>query len=351
MISRARLCMPALGAQLPHPGVDDRHPGAPLGPGRQRVRRRTASCSVAPAPVGRRGDLREGGGDLVVEVPPAELPDERARPGRRPRFGHRQRRHAAEAQVRAEPGGVVAGQVVVDVVVPGQGRAASPRSRRRATPSRRRRPRPATRRPAASGSRPAWTPSGSRDPRCGAASSSRQLYAAQAAVVRGEDPVVVAAAAGRSAPGSTTVDAGEEPQVQPVPLALGAQPPLPAAGVPADVGGERRPPRRRPRRASRIVSATGSPCRTTRSPPRPRSASRRSARPWCRKRVRLAERSGQRRVEHVQRHHPVERRAGGGERRVVVHPQVAGEQHDRRAPVIRPPWRRAGDDDRACRSG
>ncbi len=119
---------PALVEQLAHGGVDQGVAGAARLPRLDVVRRRPSGTPpVAPRTVVGVGHGRAGGQDLVVEVPPAQLPDERLGAGaaRRTRpvdqFGGGDR---AEVEMRGEPGGRVRGQVVVTLLVPAQPLAA-----------------------------------------------------------------------------------------------------------------------------------------------------------------------------------------------------------------------------------
>lgn len=114
-----------------------------------------------------------------------------------------------------------------------------------------------------------------------------------------------------------------------MPLALGAQAAFPPVGVPGHVGGE---PDALGADLARQLDRLGH--RVAASDDQVAAA---FAQRLAQLGQALVEEAGavrgelrKRRVEHVERHHPVERRYGRRERRVVVHPQVAGEQHDGR---------------------
>jgi hypothetical protein len=103
----------ALRGELAHAGVDHGDAGPAGLPGRERE-------GVAPplfdraATVRRPAQVGEAGQDLVEEVAPAQLPDVLLRSG----DGHHgHRRHKAEVQVRAESGRTVDGQRVVPLDV------------------------------------------------------------------------------------------------------------------------------------------------------------------------------------------------------------------------------------------
>ena len=102
MTSRARLCMTALGEQLPHPGIHDRVSGSSLLPRFERV-------GVVPPVVVARALVvawrsTVGREQLVVEVAPAELADEGLAARLRPRtLDDLERREAAQVEVRREP--------------------------------------------------------------------------------------------------------------------------------------------------------------------------------------------------------------------------------------------------------
>ena len=108
---------PSLAPQLSHPRVDDRVAGAARAPG---VERLVVVAPVVPA-VGVVRPRRRGaaGQHLVVVVAPADLADERvdtgpAAVGPRDDLGGR---HAAQVQVGRQPRRAVAGEVVVPVVI------------------------------------------------------------------------------------------------------------------------------------------------------------------------------------------------------------------------------------------
>jgi hypothetical protein len=97
---------PPLPAQLPHARVNQREPGPALGPGRIAllvgVPRQAVPVAFLELGVGAGGEVRH---QLLVEVPPAQLPPEggRAFPAGQVRL-HPPRGQAAEPQVRGEPG-------------------------------------------------------------------------------------------------------------------------------------------------------------------------------------------------------------------------------------------------------
>ena len=317
----------ALGGQLAHPRVHDRDPGLARAPG---VQRPVVGVPGGPGPVVLPGDVGKRRGHLVEEVTPGELPAEllAARAVQRS-DRHLERRQAAEPQVGAEPGGRVAGQVVVVLVVAGQ--LAGP---------------PAVeplaagllaalgqaRGGAAAGGREApWArhgrhPDGPRH-RVGPAPGGR----APGPPVRGEDPVV--AAAGRLELGWLELgrrhdgQARRQGQVQPVPGAFAFE--LVAArrgvvrhvvgdvdGVRVHVGGELDHFRGRIADPDHQVAAALAQGLAQVGEGFGQEAG-------------AVRRRGDGRVDHEQRHHLAGPGARLAERRVVVQPEITGEDHDR----------------------
>ncbi len=119
--------------ELAHRGVHDREPGAPPPPRLDVVGRLPlVAPAVVPVPVVRRRRARPGREHLVVEVPPAQLAYERVltRPVLLPHaVDELHGRERAEVQMRGEPRGQVARQIVVAVRV-----ARDPRTQPRREP-------------------------------------------------------------------------------------------------------------------------------------------------------------------------------------------------------------------------
>jgi hypothetical protein len=234
----------SLGGELPHACVDNRNAGAP------RLPRAQCVGVLGPVPwplwawpVIGRGDVLERGRDLVEEVTPGQLPTEllaaRPRP-RRPR--ECERGNAPEPQVGAQPGGLVAGQVVPLVAVtlepfvqPAAGHGAT-------------RPLTAGREVAGATRRLSREVAG-LDPRREGKASRRLAglppgRGAPGPPVGREDAVV--AAAGRpDVPGGHDRVARRDRKRYPVPGALSCQALLTSRRVPRDVAGDEDGPRRR----------------------------------------------------------------------------------------------------------
>ena len=301
-----------------------------------KARSRARPAVAARAVVAAR-QRRDGGEHLVVEVAPAELAHEGPAAASRSRasLSQLQRRDAAEAQVGAEPGGAVAGQVVV-------ARRRSRRGRRGGRPASACGPRvspPAarSRRGLAAGQllqrrQPAGgEPTGHRAACAAPPPARRERQLAPGAVVGGEDLEVVAAGRGHRARAGRSSSRGGR--------------------------GSRSAPPRRPRasrcsRSLRVGAPVGADVelarRRTRAPPRaPPRPGRRGAGRAARRALRSASsrstqrlahegdpvrgreaRAEQRLVEDEERHRPLGPRRGR-EGRVVVDPQVAVEEDER----------------------
>ena len=323
----------SLGGELPQAGVDDRDAGAARLPRGQRV----GVLGPVPRPprarpVIGRGDVREGGRDLVKEVTPGQLPTEllaaRPRP-RRPREG--ERGNAAEPQVGAQPGRLVAGQVVPLVAValersvqPDAGQVA-PRSLTAGGETGR-----ATRRPRREVAR--------LDPRRHGKGSRRLAglppgRGAPGAPVGREDPVVIPAGRPDVSGGHDRV-ARRHRKRDPVAGALPCQPLLTSRRVPGDVAGDEDGDRPRLRGHADHLGDWLAPA--------DHQVAAERAQFFPQRRHRLGEeprpvrRHGQRRVHDEERHHLTAARAGVGQRRVVVNSQVTGEEHD--SGVHHSPW-------------
>jgi hypothetical protein len=326
----------ALGAELAHTGVHDGDAGAALLPGRQ--------GGLVVVPPGRAGTVvppghvREHGRDLVEEVAPGELPAEllatRLVLGRP---GQRQRGDGAETQVGTEPGGAVAGQIVVLL--------------------------PVLRQPVAEPvfsllAGGAFTPGGQIRGRCGAVlydpayperrrdddrgGSGDDLPpggGGPGAPVRGEDLVVIAA---DRVQGAGRDDRGARGQDQLAALAgAGAlQGAAAVDGVVRHVVGHEH------------AFGAGLGGQLHDLGDRVAVADDQVATAVAQRLAQVGERAvqevgpvgrdrGQRRIGDEQRDHLAGLVAGGGERRVVVYAQVAGEHHDRgfhrHSPVAGPP--------------
>jgi hypothetical protein len=116
-------------------------------------------------------------------------------------------------------------------------------------------------------------------------------------------------------------------QREPVPAALGRQP-LPAPGgvlgdVVRDEHRQRAGPGGQPHRLGDRIAVPDQQIATALAQPLPQICQRLSEEPGA------VRRRGQRRVCHEHRHHLACPLASLGQHRIVIHPQVAGEQHDR----------------------
>ncbi len=323
---------PALARELPHAGVDDRHAGATLPP-RCQPGRIVAPAEAARAEVEARrvGALRE---QLRVEVAPRQLAHERLRALAATRaLDHLERGEAAEVQVRAEPRCAVGCEIVVQAVVV---RQTAREPRRQATPSlrlaaARHLGRRHTAREIGERRQPSrLQAAGRRDPPRSPHDRPARCEPPAAPVGR-EDPVA-GRAGGREIAGRNRRDAGQDGQRQPRLGAGGDEAPLARLRVGAHVLAHEDG-----LRAGLVRDAHRLPHDVTAAHDQQAAAPAQRAiqvgqriEQECDP-VGRAEAREHRAVEHEQRHDALGSGDRGGQRRLVMHAQVAREEHDGRA--------------------